>query len=194
MASNAMEEAFRRVGIGRPQRSVVLTLPRSAPIPLPRREDNGPLKHRLIEDRDSLAAMSDDELRFEEIFLVQNIETAKADLSADRAGDLSREPGWRKRAQWAVAMLKARLSLCRAEMQKRETEANRLRAQEEDTHRLERHQRHQAHLKVMADAATQKQMRIASKDAAFVKYAKTMMPREMWLAIWAAVNGDEPND
>jgi hypothetical protein len=197
--TNAMEEAFARVGIhGYGSRQAGRTLvPRPKPEPPPGTlppENRGiaTTKERMAIAIAEIGAMSDGELEIEMIALTENMEAIRVELRAiiDEPG--LHEVGWRRRAERAAAGLKARLALCQREDRRRQQVVTEGQASVRATRKAERMAEHE---RFLAEHQAKKEARIADHEAkgavdalSFVNHARALLPRETYLAIWAAVN------
>jgi hypothetical protein len=186
---SALEEAFFRVGYRRQPQPV------AQQYPIPARQDRGPLKERLIEDKARIGAMTDDELEFEIIALSENINSVRLELELHQNGAVARPADWAVRAKRVMGLLNARLSLCNAERNRRQhaaAEQRRLDIREEwEAKRAAAEQERlaaQAERKLANIAASHDRER-QLRDT-FIHHARRMLPPETFAAIWAAVHAE----
>jgi len=202
----AMEEAFARVGIhGYGTRQVGRTLHlRSRYVPDPSVPPHNTAipntRERTLATIAEIEAMDEDALAVEIIALTQNVEQLRSEIRGlEHEPDLH-EPGWRRRAERALAGINARLKLCHRDQGRRNQvkveQARQIRAADKDA-AAERHERFVAASQERAAAA--KELRAATtaaRDAAdalrFVQHAKALLPRETYLSIWVAANAERP--
>jgi hypothetical protein len=202
---SALEEAFFRVGYRRQPVPPTQRTATAAAFPIPAREDRGPLKERLIEDKARIVAMTDDELEFEIIAVSENINAVRLELELHQNGEVERPADWKVRARRVLGLLMARLSLCDAERNRRQhivAEQRRQAAREaleekraaDEQERIAADARHAAR---MAAAEERKAANIEASRArerglrdAFMHHARAMLPAETFAAIWAAVHAE----
>jgi hypothetical protein len=187
---NAMEDAFRRVGIARGHQKPRLVL--SSPAPTPTHK---PIRERISEQQTEVEALSDAALELECIGLQENVEIIRADLQDPDAHEI----GWKPRAERALAMLKGRLALCRRELQKRQHARN---EQWQAVKRADTLLKQEAHAQFLAEnqkkaeqreqakeaARAEEQERRRHKEVTFIRCAKALLPAETFASIWAAVD------
>jgi hypothetical protein len=161
----AMEEAFARVGY----RPAPRPPPQSPPPPdrtaaAQRRTEA--IKSELADSVAAFRAMSDDDLLAEQLSIKASIDIIKIDLAEVTTDGRDRTQGWQFRAERALAFVKARYAACIAEVEAR---------------------RKQQKLTSGDRVAQAKQELDRTEAEAFTRAAKVMLPKETYLAIWAAV-------
>ena len=190
----ALQEAFERVGMmaRQAQRKPTLVL---SPIPSKRAK----IQDRLIEDRAAFAAMSDDDLAFEQAALTENLEAIRIELRLDGEGLVEHEHGWRPRAERATAMIRGRMALCKLEIDRRQKpleEERRLANQQREAEQRAARAEATAGIVRATEAKTARlalhEERERGLDRRFIRHAQQMLPEETYLAIWAAVNAEAP--
>lgn len=197
--TNAMEQAFARVGIngyagrqvGR-QIPLQTSRPKTPPDPSIPPENRGisTTRDRILEVVAAIGAMSDGELEIEFIALSENAEAIRVELRGVAAEPGLHEVGWQRRAERALAGIKSRLAICAREREQRQAARTELK-QAANAERQAEHERLLAEHR--AKAETKREFKLA-KDAAdalaFVRHARALLARDTVLAIWEAVNAE----
>jgi hypothetical protein len=132
--------------------------------------------------------MSDDELELEFISLTENLESIRIELRLHSEGEAEHEPDWRRRAERATAIIRARVSLCAVERTKRQAAAAERRRAENERQQAAFKERGWQRRQVFAERNAARNREWAQR---FVDRAHEMLPEETFEAIRAAVNAAE---
>lgn len=200
---SALEEAFARVGInGYGMRQVGRQLQPAKFVPDPSipPENRGisTTRERLLATLAEVTAMSDHQLSIEMIALEENAEAIRVELRGLREEPGLHEVGWQRRAERALAGIKARLALCAKEQERRRRQAAELARGREAERHAGRRAEHERLLAEQLELKAAKQAAVAAAAAlhdtenavAFVRHARVLLPHETCLAIWVAVNAE----
>jgi hypothetical protein len=199
--SNAMQQAFARVGInGYAARQVGPRIPlnepqpRTAPRPPPDpsippgNHGISTARDRVLEAVAEIEAMTDRELDIEIIALGENADAIKIELRGAVVEPELHAVGWQRRAERALVSIKSRLLICAKEQDRRK----RLQAELDRAAKAERLADHERLLALHRELAEAKRALHDAKQAGdalvFVRHARAMLPRDTFVAIWAAAN------